>query len=519
MKNKGTNFLTVLFVVSVFLLPIHIKAQDGSLDKTFGSNGIVTTDFSESDAGFSVIVQPDGKIIVAGTSVTGFAIARYNSNGSLDNTFGVGGKQETSFKDDIHSELCTGGAAVLQTDGKILMAGDVYFKGQGLQGDFAVLRYNSNGTLDTTFGKGGKVTTNVSNYENHAYAIAVQADGKILVAGDANGSAGTHYGMALVRYNTDGSLDKSFNANGIIVYPLSVDSINYATAYTIAIQKDGKILIAGGGKAANGNITLLRFNNNGSIDNSFGNNGKVVTEVANTELDIAYSMVLQSDNKIVVVGTTDVGGTNSNIILLRYNANGSPDNTFGTNGMVITDVDTEDAGTSVVVQPDGKIIAVGASNGNIVVLRFNNNGSLDKSFNNNGKVITTIGGNSAAISVALQPDHKIVIAGLDNDDFVVARYNNSITSAVDEQSQFTTSTWCSPNPATEIITITTPPSLENSTGIIRYSVVNLQGEEVMHTESDSKNISIPIHDFVSGVYTIVATCGMQRTTTMCTIAP
>lgn len=495
MKNKSTNFLTVLLVVLVFLLPIHIKAQDGSLDKTFGTTGIVTTDFGDSESGYSVIVQPDGKIIVAGSSMTGFAIVRYNSNGTLDNTFGNGGKQETSFKDDIHNEICTGNAATLQPDGKILMAGEAVIK--GLHGDFAVLRYNSNGTLDTTFGKGGKVTTSVSDYENHAYAIAVQADGKILVSGDANGSVGTPNGMALVRYTANGSLDTSFDSDGIIVYQLSADTINVATAFAIAIQKDSKILVAGGGKAADGNIIILRFNTDGSIDNSFGSNGKVVSEVANTELDIAYSIVLQSDNKIVVVGTTDVGGTKADIVLLRYNANGSPDNTFGTKGMIITDLGGYDVGVSAVLQPDGKIIAVGANDNNFAVLRYNSNGSVDKSFNNDGKVITSIGGNSGATSVALQKDQKIVVAGIDNDNFAVVRYNNSITSDINEFENTAQGGGISPNPFATSAVVHSAVALNNA----KLMVCNLLGAVVSTIEHcDGNTIILSRDNMPSGVY-------------------
>jgi uncharacterized delta-60 repeat protein len=346
--------------------------RDGSLDTTFGTNGKVTTDFNGfSDAGYSVTQQSDGKLVVAGQAYNGpisasatndFALSRYNSDGSLDTTFGNNGKVTTDF-----NGLSDNGRSVAQQqrDGKIVVAG--YLDSSGGNIDFALSRYNSDGSLDTTFGNNGKVTTDFNSAVDYGYDLTLQSDGKIVVAGSVfNASSGNDF--ALSRYNRDGSLDTAFGTNGKVTTDFSGSG---DTAYSVTLQNDGKIVVAGAANDSSPNtsdIALSRYNSDGRLDTTFGNNGKVITDL-NGLGNYAQSVNVQSDGKIVVSGTTAAEGnttvannTNSDFTLSRYNSNGSLDTTFGYKGKVTTDfsgyVDTNFGAT---IQSDGNIVLVGTS--------------------------------------------------------------------------------------------------------------------------------------------------------------
>jgi uncharacterized delta-60 repeat protein len=332
---------------------------DGSLDNTFGNGGIVTTDFgggSQSwDIARSLVIQPDGRIIVAGV-INGlrYALARYNSNGSLDQSFGGGGVYILSFTLDAGAW-----AIALQPDGKIVTAGSTYAGPSG--GDIVVVRQLPDGSLDTTFGTGGKVITTVGAWDDVAHSLAIQSDGKIVVAGSsANGiNNSTNDDFAVARYNSDGSLDSSFGGTGIVKTALSplIDVAN-----NVNIQPDGKIIVTGSAGYSfpdgNSDVTILRYNADGSLDNGFGNGGKVITNITNT-YDTGWAAQLQPDGKIVVGAEA-----NYNTAVMRYNADGSLDTCFGTNGMTINSFGiARDGVYAVAIQPNGRIIAAGGSYG------------------------------------------------------------------------------------------------------------------------------------------------------------
>ncbi len=254
----------------------------GTLDSTFNTTGMVTTDFGSTDIGWAVAIQTDGKIVVAGESNNNFALARYNSDGSLDTTsFGTLGKVTTDFgMNDI------GYALVVQADGNIVVAGQ-----SGL--DFALARYTITGTLDSSFDGDGKVTTNIGTNDDIGYAVALQADGKIVVAGDSwNGG---NYDFALARYNSNGTLDTTFDTDGKVT--TAIGSENWSEA--VAIQADGKIVVAGEG---NFNFALARYNSDGTLDNTFGSGGTVTTSFWGN--DYGNATAVQADGKIVVAGNS-----------------------------------------------------------------------------------------------------------------------------------------------------------------------------------------------------------------------
>jgi uncharacterized delta-60 repeat protein len=405
--------------------------SNGSLDITFGSNGIVTTPVGSSvDIAYSIAIQSDGKIIAAGYSLNignnDFAVVRYNSNGFLDNTFGINGIITTSVYVGSSGDIAR--SVAIQSDGKIVAAG--YAGGQSVY-DFALVRYNSNGSLDNTFETDGIVTTPVGISESNVNSVAIQSDGKIVAAGYSLDLADYFGDFAVARYNADGTLDNTFGQNGTITTPIGL--LN-EIANSVAIQSDGKIIAAGySHNLSNYDFALVRYNTNGALDNTFGTNGIVTTPVGASN-DFAYSIAIQSDGKIVAAGYSS-NGSDYDFALVRYNSNGALDNTFGTNGIVITPVGTsDDRALSIAIQNDGKITATGYSDNGIdydfALVRYNSNGALDNTFGTNGIVITPVGAlNDYALSVAIQSDGKIAAAGYsnvgNNYDFALVRYNSN----------------------------------------------------------------------------------------------
>ncbi len=389
--------------------------SDGSLDTTFDGDGKLTTDFAGgADRVYDLTVQSDGKIIAAGyasgTSVD-FALARYNADGSLDTTFDGDGKLTTDFAGNADYAY----AIELQADGKIVAAG---YNDNPTNDDFALARYNADGSLDTSFDGDGKVVTDLAGGDDSAYGLALLADGRLVAAG--NGTLNKS-DLGAVRYNLDGSLDTSFDGDGILLSELfgSIDSVN-----TAVLQIDGKLVIAGYTMALSTDFAIARYNPDGSLDLSFGTDGKVVTDFG-LEADIATAVVVQADGKLLVAGY------NHDFILARYNPDGSLDTSFDADGAVTTDFgSTEEQVKAIMLQGDGKIILAGYTYGSgydFALARYNPDGSLDTSFDGDGKVVNDLSGYGDYLEAAvLQADGKIVVGGSSDGmapDFILARYN------------------------------------------------------------------------------------------------
>jgi len=336
--------------------------SDGTLDASFGTGGKVTTafDFPGSFGRvFTVVRQPDGKFVAVGSTVinlfANFALARFNANGTLDASFGTDGIVTTGF--GVSAEATS---VAVQADGKVVAAGFANLDGAH---DFALVRYNSNGTLDASFGTGARVTTAFPSSpgfsEAQAFSVAVQADGRIVAAGDA--VVGGGFDFALARYNSNGTLDTSFGTGGLVTTDFAGANDQ---AESVAVQPDGRIVAAGAaGPYANGgfDFALARYNSNGTLDTSFGTSGKVTSDFAgaNDVPSEPSAIALQGDGKIVVVGQT---GNVYDFALARYNSNGTLDTSFGTSGKVITDfAGANDLPFSVAVQPDGNIVVAGGA--------------------------------------------------------------------------------------------------------------------------------------------------------------
>jgi uncharacterized delta-60 repeat protein len=324
------------------LLVLAARAAPGDLDLGFGTAGRVVTDFGPgSNSAAAVAIQADGKIVVVGGSGSGdFALARYGTDGALDATFGTAGKVTTDF-----GPGASGASAVaIQPDGKIVAAGSTAPLGFCCQ--FALARYDEDGNLDTSFGSGGMVTTAFSG-NSGASAVVIQADGKIVAAGhtfDPFVSA-----FAIARYDADGNLDTSFGSGGRVTTDLGGSD----GAADLAILGDGRILAVGGGGPGN-DFALVLYTTGGSPDPSFGTAGKVTTDFGG--FDAAAGVAIQADGKIVLAGRGS-----ERFALARYDTNGGLDPSFGDDGKVATQFtgDNIESANAIAIQANGKIVAAG----------------------------------------------------------------------------------------------------------------------------------------------------------------
>jgi uncharacterized delta-60 repeat protein len=419
------------------------QAADGDLDPTFGTGGMLMTDIHRStDIANAVAIQADGKLVVVGQtyqnndySTEDFVVARYNTDGTLDNTFGSRGRVRTDFP----GLAAVPSSVVIQPDGKIVVAGGAFPLFTFL-GNFEVVRYNPNGSLDTSFGNGGIVTTNFPQ-GSYAFDVALQPDGKIIAAGtvfvnfDPGESSDTDF--ALARYNPDGTPDATFGNGGQI----STDFLGFEDdAFSVLIQPDGKIVAVGSANdpATFYDFAAVRYLSNGTIDSTFGVAGKVRTDFGDQNFDRARSAALQPDGRIVAAGfAISHGGGVQNFAVARYTSNGVLDNTFSRDGKTQIDFGTCcQSAMAVLLQSDGKIITVGGANGessddDFLLARLTPRGNLDNTFGVGGEVRTSFGDlNGGANGAALQSDGKIVAVGFQATftnqwaNFALARYLN-----------------------------------------------------------------------------------------------
>jgi uncharacterized delta-60 repeat protein len=401
----------------------------GALDTTFGGTGMVATTIGSFSGSNAVAVQSDSKVVVVGWSSGKnkgpFTVARYNTNGSLDSTFGSGGVVVVPIGTPVplpfNPNDCDEAFAVAiqPADGKILVAGTSTFSDKknpyGYYSDFAIARLNPNGALDTTFGGGkGYVMTQVSpeltEGRNYAESIVLQPNGQIVVGGALEGQSvsGTIDGLALVRYNTNGSLDTAFGTGGEVVN--TNISPSYPGPMTMAMDGSGRIDAAGQLTVGTAGSVVARYLANGTLDSTFGTGGVA----GPLPLGFPQGVGLQSTGQIVVYGLS----SNAQATLVRLNTNGSIDSTFGTNG-VYTD-SRMNCFDSIVIQPtDDKIVAVGQAyvNGqldqNFWVTRVLAGGSAyDSTFGTNGLAEANFNNyEGLPTSVALDPDGRILVTG------------------------------------------------------------------------------------------------------------
>ncbi len=422
MRNILSVIATVLTACT--MLAAAPASAAGDLDWTFGAGtGKVWTAIGLSDdRGYAIALQPDGKIVVAGQCANGgnfdFCLVRYQASGTLDSSFGSGGGviSAVGSADDV------GLAITLQPDGKIIVAG---YCSNGSNDDFCLARYQANGALDASFGSGGKVITPIGSADDRGQAIALQPDGKIVVAGKC--SNGSNWDFCLARYQANGALDGGFGSGGTVITDITSDNDR---GNAITLQPDGKIVVAGTCDPFLSDFCLARYQANGALDPSFGTGGTVVTAIGSTN-DYGQAIARQPNGKFVVAGYC-ANGSDRDFCLARYQDDGSLDPSFGSGGKVTTPIGSSwDHGFAVALQPDGKIVVAGACGGgtwDFCLTRYQADGALDVGFGLSGKVTSAIGSaGDFGQAIALQPDGKIVVAGYcangSNDDFCLARYN------------------------------------------------------------------------------------------------
>ena len=381
------KIITLLFLT--VQIGVSIAQSCNQLDQGFGVNGraIGLSLNNQWMSGGNILVQPDNKIIQVGAINSEFIAVRYTAGGQPDNTFGLNG---TATLHTGGYNYSFGPFGALQDDGKIVMVGTVYTNNSYYR-DIVLVRFNRDGTPDNTFGSGGKVMTAISSYNEEGNGIAIQPDGKIVVAASTPGTcfsdcAGYQFCMpafTVLRFTSNGALDTEFGQSGKSVIP--GNSISGGRAVRIAIQPDGKITAVGetldyycddyyGGQYSSSGILIARFDAQGKIDGSFGVNGMVKDAGA---ISYVAGTALQPDGKIIITGTSNQGGN----VTKRYHNDGKPDNSFisgGLSGYV----------NAMTLDKGGKIILGGVIYKNnlpsLLVIRLNNNGSPDSSFSGDG---------------------------------------------------------------------------------------------------------------------------------------
>ncbi|MFF2777129.1 calcium-binding protein [Streptomyces sp. NPDC058052] len=374
-------------------LPAVATAAPGDLDPAFDGDGRVVTDLGGYAGAEGMAVQPDGKIVTIGYGYSAetsgdFTLTRYHPDGSLDTTFGGDGIVTTDFVGANNDE---GRGVALQPDGKIVAVGGS--TDWGGNGAWAAARYLADGSLDTTFGEGGKVLTEIDvDAIEIAESVVVLPDGRLVAGGSSNGM------WSLVRWDASGVPDPSFSGDGRVTTTFGTGCCHGVG--DLVPQPDGKIVAAG---HADG-LTLTRYHADGSLDTSFDGDGRVTTGTGSGE-----GVALQPDGRIVVAGKDG-----NAFLVSRFTTGGAPDPSFDGDGRLTTSFGPGDGGAAdVALQSDGRIVAAGSYGGDFALARYNTGGSLDPDFGGDGRVTTDFGGTGdAAARVALQTDGKIVTAGL-----------------------------------------------------------------------------------------------------------
>lgn len=495
------NYYYFYFLCLAFLYSNLLNAQSaGILDTSFGNQGYAVVDVvpNEVDLSEDVVVCPDSKILMVGkvrrNNYFDVCLVRLLPDGNIDTDFGNQGIVITSASD----ESDFGMAVALQDDGKIVVAGyamhDHY--------DMMVMRYNEDGSLDDTFGDNGIASLSIDNKSSVAETVAIQEDGKILIGCYASSDR-----FCVVRFNTDGSLDNAFGTNGYALY--EPDYLSYI--HSMDIQSDGKIIAAGVGYMDNlPSFMIVRFNTDGSVDNSFGDNGKVKQHIGYGN-DFANAVKVLDNGNILVGGHTWIANVpilQYDLALLMLNAEGQPDAQFGNNGVVTTHVvDAENYLFDLEVFPNNYIVAVGyaaseAEGTKIIAARYNSSGTLDLDFGNNNVGYELLGIDDVemyAVGVGVQASSEgYVIGGYSNVsgsyNFCAARLHGGFDGLeAFKENNAQLHLW--PNPVEDELHI----ELSDANNALSYTVSDMSGCVTLSGNWPQDNY-ISTESLASGVY-------------------
>lgn len=404
------------------LAGLLVLARDGALDTSFNGSGRVLADvLGLGDYGQAIGVQSNGRILVAGYTSNGIntdiALTRHLADGSIDTSFGSGGKVVTDLFNSGEQAL----DIAIQTDGRILIAG--YFD-NGNDNGACVIRYTTEGDLDPSFGSNGLVTYDQPGFDEKGSGIAIQPDGKVIMVGSTtvNGTSD----VLLVRFETDGSPDSTFGGNGTVVTDIEAMD-DYGEK--LALQDNLNIVVAATSRLSSGfAMVAMRFLPDGQLDTDFDGDGLAVAPFSSGS-EQARGIAIQTDQKLILAGNT-FNGTNFDLALARFSTNGATDNSFDGDGLVETDLAGQhDFLGNVVFQRGGRIIVCGwtqnGSDYNYALARYLSDGTLDGDFDGDGMTTTDFFGSpDYATALALQSDGRIVLAGRSGftPDFSIARY-------------------------------------------------------------------------------------------------
>jgi len=416
----------LFFRLAAFAIaPNILFSQAGILDSDFDGDGRVTTAILNGDNKANCIaIQPNGYIVAAGSTIssgagasTNYGIVRYRPDGSLDNTFSLNGKADfgiaTAANDDAE-------AVAILPDGKILVAGN---SATATGTAFSALVLNPGGTsFDVSFGTNGKLLLETVDFVFRS--MVLQPDGKIVAAGYSNN--GQNFDFAVLRLLANGTLDNTFSGDGKALIPIGANTSDFGSA--VALQPDGKIVIAGSAASTERSFALVRLNPNGSLDNSFSFDGKLTTAIG--DFADADAVLVQPDGKIVAAGHSSATiGSVKDMTLVRYNPDGTLDLTFNVDGKRTINLQGDDLGIDLLRQSDGKliIIGVGGTNNGMMAVRLMPDGSNDANFGLAGFTIADFDEFATPTQAAFTPNNRLVIAGYkkggnDTYEFALAQF-------------------------------------------------------------------------------------------------
>jgi uncharacterized delta-60 repeat protein len=415
-----------LFIPALVVFAAHGAWADGTLDPNFGNGGIVITGPNGSGVAKQAAIQPDGRIVAVGyggnlaspTSATDVLLARYEANGTLDATFGTQGLVITHIPGPSGNEF--GYDVALQPDGKIVVVGHKF----EAHAEMLAVRYLTNGSLDPSFGVNGIVRLTPAT-ESFANSIALQPDGRILLGGLTNGATGPS-SISVVRLQPNGSLDSTFGTGGLATIDASGNGTG-GTMFDLALQADGRIVVTGFVRPdpllpEDTQLATARFTAAGLPDSTFGTNGVVRTNVGPQD-DVGIALAIQPDGRVVVGGYTRVADQEA--LVVRYTTSGALDASFGTGGIASLSLGVQNQARALIVQPDAKIVTAGLRGPDFMLARFTSTGTLDASFGTNGTLVTsTSTGRDEANGIQIPSPNTLLAVGMHDDGrgFALARY-------------------------------------------------------------------------------------------------
>ncbi len=507
------NYFFTITISAMMALSVGLSAQPaGTLDPTFANSGINILDIGFVDLFTDVEIQNDQKIVAVGITYNQSFVAsaqayRFLPDGSPDLSFGNGG----SFTYSLNFEANVYGCAIRE-NGKIVMTGSTTD-----YNDYRILliQLNENGTLDASFGVNGvvvqKIGPDMNNFEDFSYALTLQDDGMILVAGSSR-NIDLQYVPVVVRFTENGVLDTTFGTEGVASIPVIEVENDFDC---LVVQDDGKIVASGhyANELLSFALLVVRFLPDGTLDDTFGDNG-IINYPYQADAE-GFGITLTTDEKILITGFTASASYNYSMMLIKFDQQGNPDPGFGDGGLVIADYGQYDIGYGIYVQGDEKIIVAGTTgelvpgNCDMAIWRYNPDGTLDNTFGLDGMSIIQISdGPDEGLAMAHQNDGKVVIAGKSYNniyDYAIVRILNDFSTGIPQNE--TTTFSITPNPVAQNSNLQVSYEL-SAPDNIHIEIINALGAttsviEMGYQDSGLQNSSFTLPSSIGqGVYYI-----------------